>query len=98
MAESTSITRIGTAAIEVIEEFRCHQIGWGDCFLLDEVWSRAGVKWKEPLHPLDRHNRVLNTLARDRRFEKRYFRAHANTVGRGSGERLMRYFVVKEDQ
>ena len=102
-----AITKIGSAAITVLEREDFFTIGWGDLNLLDMVYDESGLTWRyardrQParrlgkpggeLHPLDRYARVLNALGRDRRFQKFLFRCADN----GGRERLMRAFRCRE--
>ena len=68
-------------------------IAWGDCYTLDEIAERSGFDALHPLHPLDRHIRILNALDRDPRFEKFLFRC---VDSGGVRERLVRAFRLRK--
>jgi len=72
---------IADIVVEVLQETGNPGIMWGDTVLLDMVAERCNhttLKKKKNgswTHPLDRHNRILDALDKDPRFEKQYFHA-----------------------
>ncbi len=89
---------IGDAAVTVLAAQR--EQGWpgdtitrGDCATLDDIADRSGFLALHPMHPLDRHIRVLNALERDPRFEKFLFRC---VDSGGVRERLVRAFRLRK--
>lgn len=89
--------RIGDIAIEVMKEEGLDFIGYSTFGMLDEIFSRArkeGIvkeigsrRGKRNPHPLNRHQVVLNSLDKDKRFKKSLMRC---TNGRA--EVLVRTF------
>lgn len=65
---------IADIVIEVLNETDNGGIMFGDTFLLDMVADRCTHTTLMKKHPLIRHNRILNALEKDNRFEKFYVR------------------------
>lgn len=65
------ITKIGTAALEVMRENNWATVTWGDVDVLDAIGS-IGIENSSMMHPLDRHETILAALDRDHRFRKFY--------------------------
>ena len=63
---------IADIVIEVLNETDNGGIMFGDTVLLDMVADRCIHTTLMKKHPLIRHNRILNALEKDNRFEKFY--------------------------
>ena len=88
---------VGDAAVALLAAQRARGwpgdlIAWGDCYTLDEIADHSGFDALHPLHPLDRHRRILDALDRDPRFEKFFFRC---VDSGGVRERLVRAFRLR---
>lgn len=85
---------IAEAVAQVLSEYSRDHIGYGHCDTLDDAGSLVGMS---DYHPLQRHARILDALARtksgQRLFEKHMFRC---TDGRA--ERLVRGFWLRESE
>lgn len=88
-------TKIGEVAIEILEKEKMDGVGYVNFGLMDEIHSLAVernlTKDTKIPHPLNRHQKVMNSLERDERFEKSYIRC---TNGRN--EILTRFFKLKK--
>lgn len=93
---------IADITIEVLKETDNQGIMWGDAFLLDMIAERCDAQLHTTLrtkkdgthvHPLNRHNRILNALDKDPRFEKMYFHARGMR-----GNQWWRSFKLKEEE
>jgi len=63
---------------------------WGDTSLLDEIADECSHTNLMELHPLDRHQRILNALERSPLFKKEFI----NISGRGKGNPYGRCFYL----
>jgi len=88
---------IADIVVEVLKETDNPGIMYGDVVLLDMVANRAThttlMKRKNGkcTHPLNRHNRILDALEKDERFEKFYIRMRGIR-----GNQLWRSFKLKD--
>ena len=62
---------IAETAKQVLIETNNNGVMWGDCFLLDDIAVRCKHTNLMTLHPLVRHQRILNALEKSPLFEKR---------------------------
>ena len=58
--------------VETLEKNDLYAVMWGDTHLLDECAQLTGLKKLQTLHPLNRHQRILNALDRSPLFVKYY--------------------------
>jgi len=88
---------IADIVVEVLKETDNGGIMWGDSVLLDMVARRCEhttlMRKKDGsyTHPLNRHNRILDALDKDSRFEKLYFHARGMR-----GNQYWRNFKLKK--
>jgi hypothetical protein len=75
---------------DVLNEEGLGFVMWGDCWLLDECYSRHRVG-PPTRHPLDRHQLVLAALERSKLFEKGYVEVD---IGLNNQRRLVRSFKL----
>ncbi|MBA2677534.1 MAG: hypothetical protein H0U76_03950 [Ktedonobacteraceae bacterium] len=78
---------IGDATIAEMTLWEREHVAWGDCYFLDAIARRAELP---AMHVLNRHKRILDTLDRDSRFEKKY-----NRVWVGNREGSVRCFTLR---
>jgi len=91
---------IADIVIEVLKETGNLGIMWGDTVLLDMIANRCDAQLHTTLktkkdgktvHPLNRHNRILDALDKDPRFDKKHFHARGMR-----GNQWWRTFKLKE--
>jgi len=82
---------IADITIEVLNETDNPGVMFGDVTLLDMIAVKCTHTNLMEKHPLTRHNRILNALQRDSRFEKFYVRMRGMR-----GNQLWRSFKLKE--
>lgn len=63
---------IADYTVDVLRETDNPGVMFGDVHLLDEIASRCTHTTLMDKHPMVRHNRILNALENDNRFEKFY--------------------------
>lgn len=72
---------IAQAAVIVLRARETDMVVYGDCGLLDDIGHAANMK---PMHPLNRHARILDALDRSPLFVKRFGRwSSSNRLVRG---------------
>ena len=81
---------IADHTVEVLNETDNHGVMFGDVTLLDMITWRCTHTNLRDKHPMIRHNRILNALDRDDRFEKFYERMRGVR-----GNQLWRSFRLK---
>lgn len=85
---------IGDAALAVMREYDVARLGWGDAFLLHEIYNRSRCQGRLRV-PTDAWQHVLNALERDERFVKSYFRGHSGAKGETTQKRRLRSFTIR---
>ena len=83
---------IADFTIEVLNETDNPGVMFGDTVLLDMIASRCTHTNLMEKHPMIRHNRILNALQRDERFEKFYVKMNGYW-----GNQRWRSFELKKE-
>lgn len=90
MAKKSPINQaIGDLTIEYMKRERCFRAMWGDGFLVD-VACDAGVTVP---HPLNKMDKAVSALSRDKRFDMRLTWGHDSRCR----QRKVRLFTLREE-
>lgn len=84
---------IADIAADYLRETGNDSVMWGDTIILDEIGVRCSHTNLMTLHPLARHQRILNALERSPRFNK----VIIDISGRGRGNTKGRCFYLERN-